>query len=182
MKKIAIELFVLKFIWESYRIRLIVVICPLIIFMLNLQCKKEKEEELKAVYWPESLQGKLIGQIGDDIYTWDSNGLTQLTEMSFGHPKDSYYCYPKWSPDDSKFICTYTYPNEDSPFYTWHWELCIINADGTEIHPLNIGGDDPCWSKDGTKITFFISIASLLVDTLSLPRGYTANHTVRLFC
>jgi WD40 repeat protein len=62
---------------------------------------------------------------------------------------DSYEAqYPAWSPDGKRIAF--------SAVIEGRFELFVMNADGSDIHPLTKGPEDnwPSWSPDGTRLAF----------------------------
>jgi TolB protein len=62
---------------------------------------------------------------------------------------------PQWSPDGSKIVVMVEFPGPEQ------WHLYVMNADGTDVHPLSPLTTDsqadqgsPMWSPDGTRIAF----------------------------
>jgi Tol biopolymer transport system component len=53
---------------------------------------------------------------------------------------------PAWSPDGMKVA----FDRLDAPYVNTH-QIYVINADGSQVTAL-IGGTDPAWSRDGTRI------------------------------
>ncbi len=60
-----------------------------------------------------------------------------------------HYAFPTWSPDSTKIACHYQYYSQ--------WEICLINADGTnqvQLTSNTVTDSFPAWSPDGTRIAF----------------------------
>ena len=93
-------------------------------------------------------QGEIAFQSNRDgnmeIYLMDTNGghVQRLTN----NPKDD--TLPAWSPDGTQIIFTGGETNNET--------LYIMNADGSNLHPLGVNriGWNASWSPDGKKIVF----------------------------
>lgn len=95
-----------------------------------------------------------------DIYVVDAStgeGLVALTScagMAPGCSND----YPAWSPDDSLIVYTHQDDYDDATETAVNQQVWVMNADGTNQHPLTTGSDPkdqvPDWSPDGTRIAY----------------------------
>jgi Tol biopolymer transport system component len=86
------------------------------------------------------------GQATPDIFTADTDGAG-LVRLTTDPGSDG---LPAWSPDGSQIVFQ---SNRTGTFQVW-----IMNADGTDQHPLTSDpadkGQVPDWSPDGTKIVY----------------------------
>lgn len=81
----------------------------------------------------------------------DASGLTQLTNMEGGA------CQPDWSPDGQQIVFISPCPARADFTETLYKDasLYVMNADGSNVQPLNAGtAFDPAWSPDGKYIAF----------------------------
>lgn len=81
----------------------------------------------------------------------DASGLTQLTNMEGGA------CQPDWSPDGKQIVFISPCPARADFTETLYKDssLYVMNADGSNVQPLNAGtAFDPAWSPDGKSIAF----------------------------
>jgi hypothetical protein len=74
----------------------------------------------------------------------DGSGLTRLTNTA-----NAYDAEPDWSPDGSRIVFARRDPANFEDEKLW-----LMNADGSDLHPLNIAGSAPCWSPDGTRLLY----------------------------
>jgi Tol biopolymer transport system component len=101
------------------------------------------------------------GTVGSDpkenIYVVDSatgDGLTRLTNCATDACLNN---YPVWSPDGTRiaFIHSEQFDADGNPVDEQVW---VMNADGSNQHPLTSGGfpkdQVPDWSPDGSKIAY----------------------------
>jgi Tol biopolymer transport system component len=78
----------------------------------------------------------------------DGTGRTQLTSFDRNHDQR-----PLWSPDGREILFEqYVYERRTSGY-----DIFVVNADGSGLRRLthDLGGENPEWSSDGTKIAYF---------------------------
>lgn len=83
------------------------------------------------------------------IYVMDAEG-TYHTELTSGHADG----HPCWSPDGTRIVFDRSL-TPGQPIS--HWQIYVMNADGTDVHRITYTGDDdidPAWSPDGSQIVF----------------------------
>ena len=113
-----------------------------------------KSSELSDPAW--SPDGKLIAVTSFeidrfDVYTMKADGSERTLVLRNAS-------FPSWSPDGKQLVVMRDTEDEGS-------SLAIVNADGTDVRPLGLGGTkeapgerlnviDPEWSPDGKLIAF----------------------------
>jgi subtilisin family serine protease len=87
-----------------------------------------------------------------NIYKMNADGTDQV-RLTNNNSSNIIYNNPQWSPDGKKIIFdTYDCANNQN-----HSDIFVIDADGSNQRQLTTdpGGDEePCWSPDGTRISF----------------------------
>ena len=103
-----------------------------------------------------SPDGKKFATVGyvNMNYTWsiytfnvDGTGLTRLTNTT-----NVWDCEPVWSHDGSKIAFTRIITAQNNKNEIW-----VMNADGSDLHYINIDGFQPKWSPDDSKFTYSIN-------------------------
>ena len=89
-------------------------------------------------YWHGAKSGQDGGPPNSEIYTIPASGgtPTRLTHDDVSN------IAPAWSPDGTQLV------------YWSGGELSVMNADGSDPHPLGIQGWTPAWSTDGGSIAY----------------------------
>jgi len=87
-----------------------------------------------------------------NIYMINADGSNLISVAD--HP--AYDNEPAWSPDSQKiaFDSSLDKTAFDSNSCGGTNSICVMNADGTDSHPINQKGGGPIWSPDGKKIAF----------------------------
>ena len=129
------------------------------IFIIDIHGKNEKRltNENKSMsslsVSPDGSNIIFSGLTHGDIYriNIDGSGLKRLT---FDSTTNSQIRYCSYSPDGSKIIIV----KDVDPTMSQMWNICIINADGTNrIHlPTSSFVETPSFSPDGNKIVFVL--------------------------
>jgi Tol biopolymer transport system component len=143
-------------------------------FVLFWQCKKE---ETITYSWPEGLPGKFIfdeyrsaiGQGYGLIFTYDSNGLKQLTQ-------GSHYFLPRWSPDGSEFICITDTTYFPAPFSQISGDITIVRSDGSDPVFIRVKTSHARLSADGTKIIYIKFMSNYSTEIRVMDRSGSDDH------
>ena len=112
---------------------------------------------------PDGSRIAFSGTVGDtpidQIYITDRATGTQALQLTFCPDAlpDCFSDYPVWSPDGTKIAYVHG-DGFDADGNNVNEQVWVMNADGSNQHPLTSGADPkdqvPDWSPDGSKIVF----------------------------
>jgi Tol biopolymer transport system component len=80
-----------------------------------------------------------------DLHTQTARQLTHAARVSF---------FARISPDGRQIVFLRSQSEHLSPRDLVHWDLYLINVDGTGERSIVVGGIHPTWTADGTGIVF----------------------------